>query len=158
MEYTLQGLSHSSIDRLEGDSGAVDLLLDDVLAGQRLTPEEAYALFCLNDRWVWKVAASADEKRKKCNGDVVTYVRNQNINVTNLCINSCGFCGFSKEPGDEGAYFHDRETIREKILEAKSRGVSEICTVSGLHPDFDAYSIGARYIIFWFLLIFFEKC
>ena len=118
----------------------VESLLDDVLEGYRLTPEECHALFTLNDRQVWNVAAAADEKRRMCNGDVVTYVRNQNINVTNLCINSCGFCGFSKKPGDEGIYYHDRETVREKTLEARSRGVSEICTVSGLHPDFDAYS------------------
>ena len=138
--YTLQGLSQVSTLRFGRDAAELTHLLDDVLAGHRLTPEEAYALFCLNDRRVWNVAAAADEKRRMCNGDVVTYVRNQNINVTNICINSCGFCGFSKKPGDKGAYYHDRETIREKTLEARSRGVSEICTVSGLHPDFDAYS------------------
>lgn len=118
----------------------VGRILDDVLDGHRLTTDEAYALFSLNDRRVWNVAETADEKRRRCNGEIVTYVRNQNINVTNLCINSCGFCGFSRKPGDGDVYYHDSDMVRKKTMEAQSRGVSEICTVSGLHPDFDASS------------------
>ncbi len=118
----------------------VGRILDDVLDGHRLTPEDAYALFSLNDRRVWNVAEAADWKRSRCIGEIVTYVRNQNINVTNLCINSCGFCGFSRKPGDGDVYYHDSDMVRKKTREAQSRGVSEICTVSGLHPDFDAYS------------------
>jgi FO synthase subunit 2 len=78
--------------------------------------------------------------RERRVGDAVTYVRNQNINVTNLCVNACGFCGFSKKPGDDGIYFYDREAIQKKAVLARSRNVSEICTVSGLHPSFTAQS------------------
>ncbi|MCK7507931.1 MAG: hypothetical protein MZV70_30345 [Desulfobacterales bacterium] len=45
-----------------------------------------------------------------------------------------------KKPGDEGIYFHDKAEIQKKAALAKTRGVSEICTVSGLHPDFTAQS------------------
>jgi len=133
-------VSNISTARSGPDAQKLDTVLKNVLAGHRLTSDEALELFSLRGRQVWKVAAAADEKRKKLLGDVVTYVRNQNINVTNLCINSCGFCGFSKKPGDEGAYLHEKQTIHEKALQARSRGVTEICTVSGLHPDFDARS------------------
>jgi FO synthase subunit 2 len=115
-------------------------LLDDVKAGHRLSPEEAQYLFCVHDRHVWDVAATADEVREQRVGNDVTYVRNQNINVTNLCVNSCGFCGFSKKPGDDGIYFYNRSEIQKKAVLAKNRGVSEICTVSGLHPDFTLQS------------------
>ena len=86
------------------------------------------------------IAAAADEVREKRAGNDVTWVRNQNINVTNLCVNACGFCGYSKKPGDEGIYFHDRAEIQKKARMAKERQVTEICTVSGLHPDFTAQS------------------
>ncbi|MDI9633355.1 MAG: 5-amino-6-(D-ribitylamino)uracil--L-tyrosine 4-hydroxyphenyl transferase CofH [Methanolinea sp.] len=115
-------------------------LLDDVLGGYRLSVGEAAALFRVTGRDVWRVAEAADEKRSRVVGDVVTYVRNQNINVTNLCVNSCGFCGFSRKPGDPDAYFYSLETVRRKAAEALARNVTEICTVSGLHPDFDAGS------------------
>ena len=115
-------------------------LLDDVKGGHRLSVAEANRLFSVHDRDVWKVAAVADEIREQRVGNDVTYVLNQNINVTNICVNACGFCGYSKKQGDEGTYFHNQSVIQEKAALAKSRNVSEICTVSGLHPDFTARS------------------
>jgi len=115
-------------------------VLEDVLAGHRLTEEEAVRLFSTRDRGVWEIAAAADELRERKVGDVVTYVRNQNINVTNLCVNACGFCGFSRKPGDTDLFFHDEATVRAKARQARERNVTEICTVSGLHPEFDAQS------------------
>ena len=118
----------------------LSVLLDDVKGGHRLTAKEARALFRTRGREVWEIAAVADEVREKRAGKAITYVCNQNINVTNLCVNACGFCGYSKKPGDEGIYFHDREAIRKKVALARKREVTEICTVSGLHPDFTAKS------------------
>lgn len=115
-------------------------ILDNAKAGHRLSEDEALALFSIRDRQIWDIAAAADEIREIRAGSDVTWVRNQNINVTNLCVNACGFCGYSKKPGDEGIYFHDREEIQKKARMAQERRVSEICTVSGLHPDFTAQS------------------
>jgi len=120
-------------------------LADRVLSEKRLTEEEGLSLLRVTGRDVWQVAAAADRVREARVGNTVTYVRNQNINVTNLCVNRCGFCGFSRKPGDPDAYFHDRGTIVEKAREARGRGVTEICTVSGLHPDFDAESYADIY-------------
>jgi FO synthase subunit 2 len=113
-------------------------LLDDVMAGHRLTEKEALALMNVTGRDVWKVAATADAVREKKIGDAVTFVKNQNINVTNICINSCGFCGFSRKGGDDDAYYFSLDEVRKKAYQARDRGVTEICTVSGLHPDFNA--------------------
>jgi len=115
-------------------------ILDTAVSGNRLSEEDALRLFRVSDRRVWDIVHAADERREAVVGNQVTYVRNQNINVTNYCINTCGFCGFSRKPGEEGGYFHNLEVIREKAVLAKSRKVTEICTVSGLHPDFDANS------------------
>lgn len=120
-------------------------ILDDVKNGHRLSDDEAVELFRVQNRDIWKIASAADEKREEQAGNAVTYVRNQNINVTNLCVNSCGFCGFSKKPGDEGIYYHNKQEILKKASLAKKRGVTEICTVSGLHPDFNARSYGDVY-------------
>ena len=116
------------------------ILLDDVKNGHRLREEEALDLLSVQNRDIWEIAIAADEVREERAGNAVTYVRNQNINVTNLCVNSCGFCGFSKKPGDDGLYFHDKSEIQKKAALAKTREVTEICTVSGLHPDFNARS------------------
>ncbi len=115
-------------------------LLDDVRNGHRVSEAEALLLFGINNRQIWEIASAADEMREERAGNAVTYVRNQNINVTNLCVNACGFCGYSKKAGDDGVYFHDKAAIQKKAALAKKRDVTEICTVSGLHPEFTAES------------------
>jgi FO synthase subunit 2 len=107
-------------------------LLADVKAGHRMTDEEALSLFSVRDRQIWDVARTADEVREERAGPAATWVRNQNINVTNLCVNACGFCGFSKKPGDEGIYFHDKGEIQKKAALAKTSSPSRSrCPESG---------------------------
>ena len=115
-------------------------ILKDIRGGS--VPDETDVLALLNatGRDTWEVASAADIIREEKAGNDVTWVRNQNINVTNICINSCGFCGFCRKPGDPDTYFFDDETLRKKVREAEARGVTEICTVSGLHPNFNADS------------------
>lgn len=111
-------------------------LLRDVLGGHRLSEDEAVSLFSANDRSVFDILSTADEIREMRAGDAVTYVRNQNIHITNICKNLCLFCGFGRRAGDEGAFLDDEETIRQKARLAASRNVTEICLLSGVHPDF----------------------
>jgi FO synthase subunit 2 len=118
----------------------IQKLLEDVLGGHRLNETEALMLLNTQGREIWDIAAAADQMREQKIGDIITYVRNQNINVTNNCVNSCGFCGFSRKSGDDDLFYLDRKGIEEKVAEAKSRKVTEICTVSGLHPEFTAQS------------------
>ncbi len=116
-------------------------LLRDTLAGHRLTEEEAVRLFETRGREVWEIAAAADELRERKVGDVATYVRNQNIHVTNVCKNLCGFCGFGRRADDPEAFCDGPEAIREKARTAVARRVTEICLLSGVHPDYtlDSY-------------------
>lgn len=57
---------------------------DAVLAGHRLTEEEAVRLLSTRDRGAWEIAAAADTLRERKVGDVVTYVCNRKINVSGL--------------------------------------------------------------------------
>ena len=98
----------------------IRVLLKDLLGGHRLTDEEAFQLIRTRDRRIWEIAGAADEVRERINGNLVSFVKNQNINVTNICVNACGFCGYSRKPGDADAYFHDEATLREKAALAKS--------------------------------------
>ena len=118
----------------------VRTLLEDVTGGHRLSQAEGELLFSVHDRRVWDIAIAADIQRETNAGNAITYVKNQNVNVTNICVNRCGFCGFSKKHGDEGTYRFGAREIRQKAAQARERNVTEICTVSGLHPDFDASS------------------
>ncbi|WOF16888.1 7,8-didemethyl-8-hydroxy-5-deazariboflavin synthase subunit CofH [Methanoplanus sp. FWC-SCC4] len=115
-----------------------DTLLKDVLEGYRMKPEEAVFLLKTKDRKVWDIAKAADMMREKKAGNSVTYVRNQNIHVTNICKNLCAFCGFGKPKNDPEAYIYSDDQFRKSAEIAKERNVTEICFLSGVHPDFDA--------------------
>ncbi len=119
---------------------ALTPLLRDVGAGHRLTPEEGEFLMKTTGRDVFRVTAAADEMREKKVGDVVTYVRNQNLHVTNICKNLCGFCGFGKKATDPEAYCLDREEIQAGVQLAQKRKVTEVCFLSGVNPAFDLES------------------
>ncbi|ACL15785.1 5-amino-6-(D-ribitylamino)uracil--L-tyrosine 4-hydroxyphenyl transferase CofH [Methanosphaerula palustris] len=117
-----------------------DVILHDVLAGRRLTEAEGLHLLSIRGREIFKVLAAADELREERVGEAVTYVRNQNLHVTNICKNLCGFCGFGRRSGDEGAYLNSIDVITENALLAKERGVTEVCFLSGVHPAFTLQS------------------
>lgn len=114
----------------------VQQLVSDTLGGHRLTEAEAEFLLSARGRDVWRITAAADELRERKVGDTVTYVRNQNLHVTNICKNLCGFCGFGRKATAEGAYCNDKAAIRKQARLAYQRKVTEICLLSGVHPGF----------------------
>jgi len=115
----------------------VPALLSDVLAGHRLTTRDAeFLLSARRGRDIWQITAAADEMRGRRAGDTVTYVRNQNLHVTNICKNLCGFCGFGRTATDPDAYCNDRNKIQEQARLAYERKVTEICLLSGVNPEF----------------------
>ncbi len=78
----------------------------------------------------------ADQLRRELVGDEVTYVVNRNVNISNVCVGTCKFCGFRRGSlRVKGAYFHDHDTVFAKISEAVERGATEICMQSGLTPE-----------------------
>ncbi|MGV8128675.1 MAG: 5-amino-6-(D-ribitylamino)uracil--L-tyrosine 4-hydroxyphenyl transferase CofH [Methanolinea sp.] len=113
-------------------------LLSDVVAGHRLSGEEGVFLLNTSGRDLYRVCETADRIREEKVGPVVTYVRNQNLHLSNICKNLCRFCAFGKSATDEGAFCDDPETIRQKVRLAARRNVSEICLLSGVNPEFDA--------------------
>lgn len=117
-------------------------LLSDVVAGHRLSTKEAEFLLNARGRAVFMVCSAADQVREMRAGPVVTYVRNQNLHLSNICKNLCGFCAFGRRATDEGAFCDDRKTVRQKVRLARDRKVSEICLLSGVNPEFDT----ARYL------------
>jgi FO synthase len=121
--------------------GRVGEVLAGVLAGQQTGEEELVALFGARGPELRAVAEVADELRRRTVGDVVTFVRNRNINYTNVCTFRCRFCAFSKGPLSlnlRGApYLLDLEEIARRVVEARARGATEVTLQGGIHPSFD---------------------
>ncbi|MGB9080646.1 MAG: aminofutalosine synthase MqnE, partial [Desulfuromonadaceae bacterium] len=73
-----------------------------VRAGRRINPDEALFLFSSNDLLaIGELAALANDRK---NGTNVYFNVNRHINPTNICVNRCAFCAFSRTAGENGAY------------------------------------------------------
>lgn len=111
-------------------------LLQRAMAGEELSAEEGALLLKAEGKKLQALIQTADEVRRRRVGDIVTYVKNRNINFTNVCIGSCKFCAFRRNPEDPQAYVLSPEQIESKVNEALEANVTEICIQGGLHPDF----------------------
>ena len=122
-------------------TGAVAEVLDGVRSGQEVGEEQILALFSARGPEVATVAAVADDLRREIVGDEVTFVRNRNINYTNVCTFKCRFCGFSKGPLSlnlrGNPYLLTLDDIAARAAEAAELGATEVCLQGGIHPDFD---------------------
>jgi FO synthase len=104
--------------------------------GEFLSPDELTALFAeTRPEAIEDMRAAADELRCELNGDEVTFVVNRNINVSNICVVGCAFCGFGQGKRSPDAYEHGEDEFRGRVREAVEYGVSELCMQSGIHPD-----------------------
>lgn len=112
---------------------------DKVLSGKRLTENDAVKLFESED--LFTLGKLATHQAEKKNGRKAYFIRNRHINPTNICVNRCRFCAFSRSKGQEGAF---ELTIREIIQKLRRNfnisgdgqpGISEVHIVGGLHPD-----------------------
>jgi FO synthase len=110
------------------------------LVGEELGEDELVRLFEAHGRERARVLAAADQLRRECCGDDVTYVVTRNIQYTNVCYFRCGFCAFSKGKLAENlrgpAYLVPLDEIVRRADEAWARGATEVCLQGGIHPGF----------------------
>ena len=104
--------------------------------GLALTREELTALFAeRRPEVIEEMRWAANELRRELAGETVTFVVNRNINVSNICIVGCAFCGFGQSRRSPDAYEHSEAEFARRIQEAVDAGATEICMQSGIHPD-----------------------
>jgi FO synthase len=104
--------------------------------GQALTPHELTAMFAeTRPAAIEDMRQAADELRAELAGELVTFVVNRNINISNICTVGCAFCGFGQGKRSPDAYEHDEADFVGRIEEAVDYGATELCIQSGIHPD-----------------------
>ena len=132
--------------RTDGPKGA---LRPDTIAraraGAALDAGEVTALFAESrPEAIEDMRQAADELRAELAGDTVTFVVNRNINVSNVCIVGCAFCGFGQGRRSPDAYTARERGVRRADprggrLTARPRSASS----PGIHPDWDARGLRA---------------
>jgi len=121
-------------------AAASETLIDRVIEGERITPEEALELYCLP---LEELGALADHRRKLAlaeaydgqGNDVVTYIIDRNINYTNICTVYCKFCAFYRTEKDADGYVITFDEIDQKLDELTAVGGIQILMQGGHHPS-----------------------
>ncbi len=124
-------------DKLNIDS-QINEILENAM-DQEISTEEAEILMGTQGKEFQALIIAADILREKLVGDEITFIQNWNINFTDICTGTCGFCAFKKNENDEDAYFLEIEEIVRRTKEAYNEGAVEVCIQGGLHQDIDAY-------------------
>ncbi len=125
-----------------------EALLDRVLAGERISQEDARALYTLP---LNELGAIADARRNLATPDrerIVTYIIDRNINYTNVCNVYCKFCAFYRTEKDDDHYVLSLDQLDAKLDELTAIGGIQILLQGGHHPklDLDWYLTMLRHI------------
>jgi len=108
-------------------------IYDKVVANERISDDEALGLYQSSELNALGLIANVVRERK--NGNVATYIHNQYINYSNLCVLACQFCAFGARKREAHAFELSIDEIVGKVSWALNFGITEIHMVGGLHPS-----------------------
>lgn len=125
-------MSHSLIKSSLHRSG-LDHIYQKVMDHERLSFDDGVRLFETPD--LTSVGYLANLVRERLHGDRSFFVRNRQLNPTNICEYSCMFCSFYRREGEAGGYTMTMEEIAQRVRDGVRHGIQEIHITSGLHPN-----------------------
>ena len=115
------------------DDARLRPICDKVLAGERLTSDDALALYASGD--ILALGWMANHVREKLWGNVAYFNVNRHINPTNVCVASCRLCAFGRKKDAPGTYTMALEEVFTSAASGYTEAVTEFHIVGGLHPD-----------------------
>jgi len=108
-------------------------IADKVLASQRLSSDDALALYQSKD--ILAIGWMANHVRERMHGDKTYFNVNRHINPTNVCVAYCRLCAFGRKKDAPGAYTMALEEAFQTAASGYTEAVTEFHIVGGLHPD-----------------------
>jgi cyclic dehypoxanthinyl futalosine synthase len=121
-------------------AAVAESLIDRVIGGERITPEEALELYRLP---LEELGALADHRRKLARAEafggrgneIVTYIIDRNVNYTNVCNVYCKFCAFYRTEKDADSYVITHDEMDAKLDELTEAGGIQVLMQGGHHPS-----------------------
>jgi len=68
-------------------------------------------------------------------GNIVGWMIDRNVNLTNICFSQCSFCNFCRKKGSPDAYITSPDDYKSKIDELYSLGGDQLLLQGGMNPD-----------------------
>lgn len=127
----------SLIERALQNSNPLKKTVQKVVEGERLSRDDALALYASPDLLLLARLSELSRARKAGKGKekYVYYNHNMHLNPTDFCVQSCRFCSYSNPSNKSYTWTVDR--VIEEAEKGVNAGIREIHMVGGLNPACD---------------------
>ena len=120
------------------DKAMFSAIVEKSFGGERLSKEEALALWYDAPLDLLMEAADRLRQQKVADPEVVTWQIDRNVNITNVCISGCKFCNFHCRLSErDKSYITSLDEYYTKIDETRALGGDQLLLQGGLHPHLD---------------------
>lgn len=128
----LKQKTEQSIKNIKTDIGEV---LSKALEGKRISVEEAYELIYSDLQYLPVLMITANLLKFKKKKEKISFSKKVFIPLTNLCRNSCKYCGFHVNPKNKNAGFLPPEKVLEIAKQGEKAGCNEALFTLGEKPE-----------------------
>ncbi len=112
----------------------IETLLQRALNSEFLSVDEGLLLYEKAQTADLMFVANELRKQKTENSNIVGWIIDRNVNITNYCIAQCEFCNFYRKLNDPDGYITSEAEYIEKIEEMFRLGGDQLLLQGGLHP------------------------
>ena len=126
-------MAEAQLHAFQTEDARLDPIYKQVVGGDRLSAEDALALYRSKD--ILALGWMANYVRERMHGDRAYFNVNRHINPTNVCVAYCRLCAFGRKKDAPGAYTMALEEAWQSAASGYSEAVTEFHIVGGLHPD-----------------------
>lgn len=109
--------------------------LNNVLEGKEIHREDIIQIYENALKDPSELFLSAQKLRKKFKNNSVTFSKKAFFNLVNLCKDSCSYCTYKAEPGEEKLSLMSKNQISQLLEMAKKYKCVEVLFVTGERPE-----------------------
>ena len=110
-------------------------ILNNVLENKSITRQEIIEIYQKSIQSPNDLFLTAQELRIKNKGNTVTFSKKAFLNIINLCKDTCSYCTYKAEPGDEKISLMSKQQINQVLELAKKYKCVEALFVTGEQPE-----------------------
>lgn len=119
--------------------------LNRVLDGNEISLEEAYQIYETSNQNLNELFQTAQRLRRKNQKNLVTFSKKAFFNVVNLCRDTCTYCTYKADPGEEKLSMMSKSDIIQLAKLAKKYRCVEALFVTGERPE-ERFELARRWL------------
>ena len=109
--------------------------LNNVLEDKIISRDEIIQIYENSENNPTELFSAAQALRKKFKKDSVTFSKKAFFNIVNLCKDTCSYCTYKAEPGEEKISLMSKQEIKQLLTLAKKYRCVEALFVTGEAPE-----------------------